>query len=112
MTVGKVATGASLKAGSLAVTGRAQNVQVTIEKAVRTCIDTANIQVSVIDSSEQEVELTNTSFSVNSNNVLTLKFAAGALVVGETYTVYIDLPSRYPACGTDASLEFNFTTAQ
>ena len=112
VTVGKVATGASLTNGTLKVTGRAQNVQVTIEKAVRTCIDTANIQVSVIDSSEQEVELTNTSFSVNSNNVLTLKFAAGALVVGETYTVYIDLPSRYPACGTDASLEFNFTTAQ
>lgn len=109
VTVGKVATGASLTAGSLAVTGRAQNVQVTIEDAVRTCIDTANIQVSVIDSKDESVELTNTSYSVNSNNVLTLKFAAGALVAGETYTVYIDLPSRYPACGTDASLQFTFT---
>lgn len=109
VTVGKVATGASLKAGSLAVTGRAQNVQVTIENAVRTCIDTANIQVSVIDSKDESVELTNTSYSVNSNNVLTLKFAAGALVAGETYTVYIDLPSRYPACGTGASLQFTFT---
>ena len=107
VTVGKVATGASID--TVKVTGRAQNVQVKIANVLRTCIDTANIQVSVYDASDNNVATTNTSYSVNASGILTLKFAAGTLVAGETYTVYIDLPSRY-ACGTGASLECTLPT--
>ena len=107
VTVGKIATGASID--TVTVTGRAQNVQVKIANVLRTCIDTANIQVSVYDASDSNVATTNTSYSVNASGILTLKFAAGTLVAGETYTVYIDLPSRY-ACGTGASLECTLPT--
>lgn len=107
VTVGKIATGASID--TVTVTGRAQNVQVKIANVLRTCIDTANIQVSVYDASDNNVATTNTSYSVNASGILTLKFAAGTLVAGETYTVYIDLPSRY-ACGTGASLECTLPT--